>query len=72
MGRSAFIVRADGERLPISVSTAVLRDEHGRVIGGAETFQDLSAVEELRKELSGRFEIGDSSAARRRGGPTCA
>jgi PAS domain S-box-containing protein len=59
VGRSAFIVRADGERLPISVSTAVLRDEQGCVIGGAETFRDLSAVEELRKEVSGRFEIGD-------------
>jgi PAS domain S-box-containing protein len=59
VGRSAFIVRADGERIPISVSTAVLRDEEGRVVGGAETFRDLSAVEELRKELSGRFEIGD-------------
>jgi PAS domain S-box-containing protein len=59
VGRSAFIVRGDGERLPISVSTAVLRDGRGRVIGGAETFRDLSAVEELRKELSGRFEIGD-------------
>jgi PAS domain S-box-containing protein len=59
VGRSAFIVRADGERVPISVSTAVLRDEGGRVIGGAETFRDLSALEELRKELSGRFEIGD-------------
>jgi len=59
VGRSAFIVRADGERLPISVSTAVLRDEGGRVVGGAETFRDLSAVEELRKQLSGRFEIGD-------------
>jgi PAS domain S-box-containing protein len=59
VGRSAFIVRGDGERLPISVSTAVLRDEQGRVVGGAETFRDLSALEELRKELSGRFEIGD-------------
>jgi PAS domain S-box-containing protein len=59
VGRPAFIVRSDGERLPISVSTAVLRDETGRVVGGAETFRDLSAVEELRKELSGRFEIGD-------------
>jgi PAS domain S-box-containing protein len=59
VGRSAFIVRADGERIPISVSTAVLRDGRGRVIGGAETFRDLSAVEELRKELTGRFEIGD-------------
>jgi PAS domain S-box-containing protein len=59
VGRSAFIVRADGERLPISVSTAVLRDARGRIVGGAETFRDLSAVEELRKELTGRFEIGD-------------
>jgi PAS domain S-box-containing protein len=59
VGRAAFIVGADGERLPISVSTALLRDEHGRAVGGAETFRDLSAVEELRKELSGRFEIGD-------------
>ena len=59
VGRAAFIVRADGERLPISVSTAVLRDHGGRVVGGAETFRDLSAVEELRKQLSGRFEIGD-------------
>jgi PAS domain S-box-containing protein len=59
VGRAAFIVRADGERVPISVSTAVLRDARGRVGGGAETFRDLSAVEELRKELSGRFEIGD-------------
>jgi PAS domain S-box-containing protein len=59
VGRAAFIVRADGERLPISVSTAVLRDESGRVVGGAETFRDLSAVEELRKELSGRVEFGD-------------
>jgi len=59
VGRAAFIVRADGERLPISVSTAVLRDARGRVVGGAETFRDLSAVEELRKQLSGRFEIGD-------------
>jgi PAS domain S-box-containing protein len=59
VGRAAFIVRANGERLPISVSTAVLRDAGGRVVGGAETFRDLSAVEELRKELAGRFEIGD-------------
>ncbi len=59
VGRSAFIVRGDGEKLPISVSTAALRDERGRVIGGAETFRDLSAIEQLRKELSGRFSIGD-------------
>ena len=59
VGKSAFIVTATGRRIPISVSTAVLRNARGQVIGGAETFRDLSLVEELRKELEGRFEVGD-------------
>jgi len=59
INKSAFIVDAAGHRIPISISTAILRDEHGEVIGGVETFRDLSAIEELRKELEGRFEMGD-------------
>lgn len=59
VNRSAFIVDAQGRRIPISVSTALFRDRKGNVIGGAETFRDLSVVEELRKELDGRFQIGD-------------
>jgi len=59
VNKSAFIVNAVGRRIPISVSTAILRDERGRIVGGAETFRDLSLVEELRKELEGRFQIGD-------------
>ncbi|MFH1709250.1 MAG: sigma 54-interacting transcriptional regulator [Planctomycetota bacterium] len=69
INKSAFIVTAEGRRVPISVSTALLRDAKGRVIGGAETFRDLSLVEELRKEIEGRFQIGDlvsRSAAMRR------
>jgi len=67
--RSGFIVDATGRRIPISVSTAILRDSRGRIIGGAETFRDLSLVEELRKELEGRVQVGDvvsRSAAMRR------
>ena len=59
IGKSGYIIDADGLRIPISVSTAVLRDANGRVIGGAETFRDLSEVEALRCELEGRFHIGD-------------
>lgn len=59
ISKSAFIVDAHGHRIPISVSTAILRDAEGRIIGGAETFRDLSLVEELRKEIEGRFKIGD-------------
>jgi len=59
INRPAFIIDSEGRRIPISVSTALLRDEKGHVMGGAETFRDLSLVEELRKELDGRFQIGD-------------
>ncbi len=59
VNKAAFIVDARGRRVPVSVSTAILRDGRGRIAGGAETFRDLSLVEELRKELDGRFEAGD-------------
>ena len=45
------IVRPDGQRVPISISTAVLRDEQGHMVGGVETFRDLSAYMELRERL---------------------
>jgi PAS domain S-box-containing protein len=48
------IVRKSGITAPISVSTAILNDESGTMIGGVETFRDLSEIEELRKELTGR------------------
>ncbi len=59
VSKAVYIVRADGERIPISVSAALLKDERGRVIGGVETFRDLSQVEELRKELEGRYTFAD-------------
>lgn len=59
IGKSGYIIDSDGNRIPISVSTAVLRGAAGRVTGGAETFRDLSEVEALRRELEGKFQIGD-------------
>ena len=50
-GKAIYIVRPDGESVPISISTAALRDESGEVVGGVETFRDLSVVEELRSKL---------------------
>jgi PAS domain S-box-containing protein len=57
--RAAFIIGARGQRVPISISTTVLRDESGRLVGGVETIRDLSQIEELRKELTGRYSLGD-------------
>jgi PAS domain S-box-containing protein len=59
VNRAAFIIDAKGRKVPIRISTAVLRDEAGRLVGGVETFRDLSQVEELRRELEARFSLGD-------------
>lgn len=59
VARHIYIIDADGRRVPISLSTAVLRDRDGNVVGGVETFRDLSLVEELRKELEERYSFAD-------------
>lgn len=58
VGKTGYIVDAEGGRIPVSTSTAVLRDSSGRVTGGVETFRDLSEVEALRRELQGKHSIG--------------
>jgi len=59
IGKSVYIIDADGNGVPISVSTAVLKNAAGHIIGGAETFRDLSEIDALRKELEGKFRVGD-------------
>ena len=56
---TAHIISNKGMRVPIRISAAILRDDDGRVIGGVETFQDLSQVEQLRKELKARYTFED-------------
>lgn len=59
INKPGFIINANGEQIPISVSTAVLKDANGNVIGGAETFRDLSEVEALKNALHGQFRVGN-------------
>jgi PAS domain S-box-containing protein len=59
VNRAAMIVDARGRKVPIRISTAVLRDDQGHLVGGVETFRDLSQVEELRKELEGKVSLRD-------------
>ncbi len=59
IGRSGYIINEEGSKIPISLSTAVLKDSTGKVVGGAETFRDLSELETLRHELKGRTHLGD-------------
>jgi len=65
---TAHIINYEGQRVPIRISTALLRDNRGEIVGGVETFQDLTQLEELRKELEARWNfediVGRSSAMR--------
>lgn len=54
VNRTVHIVDAAGRRLPISISTALLKDEQGRIVGAVETFRDISVEEKLRKTIAER------------------
>lgn len=56
---STYIVDSHKRRIPVVVCTCLLKDDNGKVLGGVETFRDISQVEELRKELEGRYQMGD-------------
>ena len=56
---STYIVNSEKNRIPVTVCTSLLKDENGNVIGGVETFRDMSLIEELRRELEARYQIGD-------------
>jgi PAS domain S-box-containing protein len=59
VNKAIMILDSKGHKMPVRISTAVLRDQKGQIVGGVETFRDLSRVEELQKELEGRFSLGD-------------
>jgi len=56
---STYIVNSEKHRIPVIVSTSLLKDKKRMKVGGVETFRDMSLVEGLRKELDGRFQVGD-------------
>ncbi|MFC1554141.1 sigma-54 interaction domain-containing protein [candidate division KSB1 bacterium] len=53
------IVSAIGKKIPISISTAILKDKNDKIVGGVETFRDLTTEEELRKKLEGKYTFYD-------------
>ena len=57
--QSIFIVRPDGVKVPVGISAAPLRDASGAIIGGVETFRDISDIARLRKELEGVYTVED-------------
>lgn len=53
--RSITIRNSSGDKVPISISAAPLTDHEGTIIGGVETFRDLTAITTLRQQLSQKY-----------------
>ena len=59
INKPVHIVDLEGRRKSITISTALLKNEKGRVIGGVETFRDMTVVEELRKQIQKQYTCED-------------
>ena len=68
VNKVVYIVNAQGERIPISISTAALKDARGRIIGGVESFRDLRLADEPVGRPSNRILFPTSLDAARRCG----
>ena len=53
------ILNRDNKEIPISISTAVVKDHEGKVVGAVETFRDLSLIKELHKEIYRQYSFQD-------------
>jgi len=59
VNKSVYIMTGIGKQVPISISTALLKNEKGEIIGGVETFRDLTIVEKLRNALRKQHVFSD-------------
>ena len=59
VNRPVTILDRNGRSLLVSISAASLRDAKGRIMGGVETFRDLTTEEELRKEIKKSYTFQD-------------
>lgn len=55
----ARILNSRGRAVPISLSTALLRNARGQLLGAVETFRDLSTIEQLRREIGRQYTFED-------------
>ena len=59
VNKKVHIIDAQGRRLPISISTALLHDAKGKLLGAVETFRDISVEEDLRKAIRAKYSFAD-------------
>ena len=58
-GRRIEILNKYFESIPVIVSSNIFKNNEGEIIGGIESFRDITNVETLKKEVTKRFKFGD-------------
>lgn len=59
LNKAITIERADGAKIPVSITASPLLDADGNLIGGVETFRDISAITALRKTITQKYIFSD-------------
>jgi PAS domain S-box-containing protein len=59
VNKTVYIIDAGGRRVPISISTGLLRGQKGALLGAVETFRDISVEEDLRKTIQAKYSFAD-------------
>lgn len=59
INKKVRIIDAQGRKFPVSISTALLRDDRGKLLGAVETFRDMSVEEDLRKAVLSKYSFED-------------
>lgn len=59
INKTIYVVNSEGKQIPVSISTALLKDSNENLIGGVETFRDISDIEELRKTIESKYSYQD-------------
>ena len=57
--KPVYIINSSGERIPISITAAPLYKKDGTVVGGVESFKDMTTEETLKKEIAARYSFHD-------------
>jgi len=53
------IITRDGRELPIQITTTMLKDDEGGLLGAVEFFRDMSEIEHLRRSLEQKRALED-------------
>lgn len=49
------ILSKRGDSIPVTLNTSLVRDKSGKIIGGMESFRDLTFISSLRKEIRTKY-----------------